>query len=122
MVVTSAVVNLFPSIAFTTSKFISHKTSSQSSAMVHVTINGAYIILKRTTVAQNEVALSYHRMRRLYFLAVIFTATIDTECLSHEAIANTKHSVLSTVKHLRCKKWQKREESQDAAQTERRYQ
>ena len=30
----------------------------------------------KITVAQNYVALSYHRVRRLYFLAVIFTATI----------------------------------------------
>ena len=37
----------------------------------------AYILLTKTTAAQNEVALSYHRERGLYFLAVVFVATID---------------------------------------------
>ena len=32
--------------------------------------------LTKITAAQNEVTLSYHRVRGLYFLAVIFTATI----------------------------------------------
>ena len=32
----------------------------------------------RTTAAQNEVALSYYRMHGLYFLAVVFAATIVT--------------------------------------------
>ena len=36
------------------------------------------ILLTKTTAAQNEVALSYHRVRGLYFLAVIFVATIYT--------------------------------------------
>ena len=30
----------------------------------------------KTIAAQNEVALSYHRVRGLYFLAVIFVTTI----------------------------------------------
>ena len=34
------------------------------------------IVLTKTTAAQNEVALSYHRVRGLYFLAVVFGATI----------------------------------------------
>ena len=34
------------------------------------------ILLIKTTAAQNEVALTYHRVRGLYFLAVIFAATI----------------------------------------------
>ena len=34
------------------------------------------ILLTRTNVAQNEVALSYHRVRSLYFLAVIFAVTL----------------------------------------------
>ena len=32
--------------------------------------------LTKITATQNEVALSYHRMRGLHFLAVIFAATI----------------------------------------------
>ena len=41
-----------------------------------------YIGLRKTTTAQNEVALSYHRVRGLYFLAVIFAATIIVISLS----------------------------------------
>ena len=35
-------------------------------------------LLTKTTDAQNEVALSYHRVRGLYFLAVTFVATTVT--------------------------------------------
>ena len=35
------------------------------------------ILLTKTTAVQNEVALSYHKVRGLYFLAVVFAATID---------------------------------------------
>ena len=35
-----------------------------------------YIFLTNITAAENEVALSYHRVRGLYFLAVVFVATI----------------------------------------------
>ena len=35
-----------------------------------------YILLTKTTAARNEVALSYHRVRGLYFRAVVFVATI----------------------------------------------
>ena len=35
-----------------------------------------YILPTRTTVVLNEVALSYYKMRGLYFLAVVFAATI----------------------------------------------
>ena len=34
------------------------------------------IHLTKTTAAQNDVALTYHRMRGLYFLAVIFVRSI----------------------------------------------
>ena len=34
------------------------------------------ILLTRTTAAQNVVALSYHIMRGLYFLAVVFVTSI----------------------------------------------
>ena len=33
-------------------------------------------LLIKTTVTQNEVAFSYHRVRGLYFLAVVFAANI----------------------------------------------
>ena len=34
-----------------------------------------YMLLTKTTVAQNEVALSYHKVRGLNFLEVISAAT-----------------------------------------------
>ena len=34
------------------------------------------IFLTKTTAAQNKVLLSYHRVRGLYFLVVVFAATI----------------------------------------------
>ena len=37
---------------------------------------GDNILLTKTSAAQNEVALSSHRVRGLYFLVVIFAATI----------------------------------------------
>ena len=36
------------------------------------------IFVTKITTVQNEVTLTYHRVRVLYFLAVIFTATIMT--------------------------------------------
>ena len=35
-----------------------------------------YILHTKTTAAQNEVALSYHKLRGLYFLAVVFVRSI----------------------------------------------
>ena len=35
-------------------------------------------LLIKLTAAQNEVALSYHRVRGLYFLAVVFAAILAT--------------------------------------------
>ena len=34
------------------------------------------LLLTKTTAAQNDVALSYHILRGLYFLAVVFAATV----------------------------------------------
>ena len=34
------------------------------------------IVLTKTTAAQNDIVLSYHRVRGLYFLAVVFAATM----------------------------------------------
>ena len=36
------------------------------------------MLFTKTTAAQNEVALSYHSVRGLYVLAVVFAATIAT--------------------------------------------
>ena len=35
-----------------------------------------FILLTKTTAARNEGVLSYNRVRGLYFLAVVFVATI----------------------------------------------
>ena len=35
-----------------------------------------YILLTKTTAVQNEDALSFHKLRGLYFLAVIFATSI----------------------------------------------
>ena len=35
------------------------------------------MLLTKTTAAQNEVALSYHKLRGLYIQVVVFAATID---------------------------------------------
>ena len=43
----------------------------------YVSVRIIYILLTKTTAARNEVALSYHKVRGLYFLAVVFEATID---------------------------------------------
>ena len=37
------------------------------------------ILLIKTTAAQNEDVLSYLRVRGLYYLAVVFVATIEVE-------------------------------------------
>ena len=39
------------------------------------------ILLTKITAAQNEGALSYHRVRGLYFMAVVFAATIYNDTL-----------------------------------------
>ena len=36
-----------------------------------------YILLTKTTVARNDAALGYHRVRGLYSLAIVFEATIE---------------------------------------------
>ena len=38
--------------------------------------NNRNILLTKTTAARNEVALTYHKVRGLHFLAVVFVATI----------------------------------------------
>ena len=46
------------------------------------------ILLTKIISPQNEVALSFHRMRGLYFLAVIFAATIcndDSDILNNNS-------------------------------------
>ena len=49
------------------------------------------ILLTKTTAAQNEAALSYHRLRGLYFLAVVFVRSIIS-----------KEFDLLNILHLKC--------------------
>ena len=49
---------------------------------------------------RNEVALSYHRVRGLYFVAVVFVATINSvvifaACIWRSAPLKVNHSVLA---------------------------
>ena len=44
---------------------------------IYISAHTAPILLTKTTAVQDEAAPSYHRLRGLYFLAVVFAATID---------------------------------------------
>ena len=46
--------------------------------------------LTKITAAQNEAAFSYHSVRRLYFLAVVFTATVLFVSLSFYSLSLSK--------------------------------
>ena len=50
-------------------------------------VNNKTTLLTKITTAQNEFAHSYHRVRRLYFLAVVFAAIIINVTLPKEARA-----------------------------------
>ena len=43
--------------------------------------NAIHILLTKTTAARNGAALSYHSLRGLCFLAVVFTATIAVQMI-----------------------------------------
>ena len=45
-----------------------------------------YIHVTNTTAAQNEVALSYHRVRVLYFLVIVFVRSIFMTCCDYSII------------------------------------
>ena len=44
--------------------------------VVPVFMSQMTLLLTKTTAAQNEVALSYHRVRGLYFLGVVFVRSM----------------------------------------------
>ena len=46
-----------------------------------VAITKVGVLLTKTTAMQNEVALSYHRVRVLYFLAAAFTGNHICTCI-----------------------------------------
>ena len=50
----------------------------------------SFALLTRITAAQNDVALSYHRVRALYFLAVVFAVTIYQIVITHDLFINLR--------------------------------
>ena len=44
--------------------------------MICIKLQPSTILLTKTTAEQNEVALSYHKVRGLYFLAIVFVRSI----------------------------------------------
>ena len=55
--------------------------------MVKVVLEYGVILLTKITAEQNEVTLSYHNVRGLYFLAVVFVATIDVQCAFYNILS-----------------------------------
>ena len=51
------------------------------------------ILLTKTTAAQNEAALSYHRLRGLYFLAVVFVRSRTCIYIIHYTIYSIVYNV-----------------------------
>ena len=58
-------------IVYSLASFVKHEHYT-----VYLT-GGHTTLLTKITAAQNEVALSYHRPRGLYFLAAVFAAAIN---------------------------------------------
>ena len=59
------------------------------------------ILLTKTTAVQNEVALSYYRVSGLYFLVVVFAATIVHTAHCAVSTANFITSTSSSVTQVR---------------------
>ena len=58
--------------------------------MICIKLQPSTILLTKTTAAQNEVALSYHKVRGLYFLAVVFVRSIY-EVINMEFDSKSQH-------------------------------
>ena len=59
---------------------------------------GRFILLTKITAAQYEVALSYHKLRGLYFLIVVFAGNINID----NSKATNTYSMPIAVKNLVC--------------------
>ena len=59
------------------------KTERKTKTTIFTRKSSVIILLTETTAAHDEVALSYYRVRGLYFLAAVFAATIviHVECV-----------------------------------------
>ena len=53
-----------------------------------------YILLPKTTAAKNEAALSYHRLRRLHFLAVVFVRYIYIYIYIVMCVISIEHNIV----------------------------
>ena len=56
-------------------------------------INHNIILLTKTTAAQKKIARRYHRVRGLYFLAVVFVANIVVHCTMY---------IIHYIKKIKC--------------------
>ena len=56
-----------------------------------------FILLTKTTTAQTEDALSYYRVRGLYFLAVVFATTIFSSHFLNKFSDNDGHRVKDSM-------------------------
>ena len=63
----------------------------------HATVSA--ILLTKTTAAQNDVALSYHKVRALYFLAVVFVRSIEQHLTDARNIKKIKRNVKTSAGH-----------------------
>ena len=55
------------------------------------------ILLTKTTAAQNEVALNYHRVHGLYFLAAFFFAVTKYSLMDEQDMKQLKIGLLNQV-------------------------
>ena len=60
------------------------KLDTTVTAKITTTCSG--IVLTKTTASQNEVALSYHSVRGLYFLAVVFAEIVVIFAVQYQKI------------------------------------
>ena len=60
-------------------------------------------LLKKITTTQNEAALSYHRLRGLYFPAVVFAATIYKFCFSFRVLKQLHTAYITRARYSRLK-------------------
>ena len=61
-----------------------------------------YIVLTKTTAAQNQAALSYDRLRGLYFLAVVFVRSIGTLSLWRVRLKSRDFADGLNVRQMAC--------------------
>ena len=81
---------------------VSEERESVSEREKRKRVRGRYILLTKTTAAQNGVALSYHKVRGLYFLAVVFVRSIVRESMIFYYLVKYKFVHIPNEGGLRC--------------------